>query len=225
MISFPCPKCGTTLKAPEEKAGAHSKCMKCGCPVQVPAPPAGGQQAGAVPPAPTYPMAILAEPAIPEVLPAKVPSKAAALRFLGVKYGGVPVWVLAASAVAALYLCYLCLSVMVPVFLGVGRDAANSPLDDAGIVDFIDNTPKFKGKTLTIRLTVGSIDGTLRDCRGQEVEFHKYARSASLEVVILIPNSLELPNAQLGDDVIVTFVCKDGDLRHGNEATQIKRGR
>jgi hypothetical protein len=36
MITFPCPKCQATLKAPEERGGAHSKCRQCGCPVQVP---------------------------------------------------------------------------------------------------------------------------------------------------------------------------------------------
>ena len=39
MIAFSCPKCQTTLKAPDEKVGANSKCPKCGCPVQVPGCP------------------------------------------------------------------------------------------------------------------------------------------------------------------------------------------
>lgn len=51
MISFPCPKCQTTLKAPDEKAGARTKCSKCGCPVQVPSIPVGAPPVGAeVPP-------------------------------------------------------------------------------------------------------------------------------------------------------------------------------
>jgi hypothetical protein len=37
MIAFPCPKCKATLKAPEDKAGAHTKCPRCGCPLLVPA--------------------------------------------------------------------------------------------------------------------------------------------------------------------------------------------
>jgi hypothetical protein len=36
VIAFPCPKCQATLKAPEEKVGARTKCPRCGCPVQVP---------------------------------------------------------------------------------------------------------------------------------------------------------------------------------------------
>ncbi len=45
MIAFPCPKCHFTLKAPEEKVGARTKCPKCGCPVQVPGHPASAPPA------------------------------------------------------------------------------------------------------------------------------------------------------------------------------------
>ena len=51
MIAFPCPKCRFTLKAPEEKVGARTKCPKCGCPVQVPGRP------------------VSTPPVVPEVLP------------------------------------------------------------------------------------------------------------------------------------------------------------
>ena len=39
MINFPCPMCLATLKAPEDKAGARSKCPKCGSAVTVPKRP------------------------------------------------------------------------------------------------------------------------------------------------------------------------------------------
>src|SRR5438874_1768492 len=39
MLAFPCPKCQAALKAPEEKAGARTKCPRCRFPVQVPQPP------------------------------------------------------------------------------------------------------------------------------------------------------------------------------------------
>src|SRR4051794_14833877 len=35
MIAFPCPKCQATLKAPDDKIGARSKCPRCGTPVEV----------------------------------------------------------------------------------------------------------------------------------------------------------------------------------------------
>jgi hypothetical protein len=39
MFAFSCPKCQKTLKAPEEKIGARTKCPYCQCPVQVPSGP------------------------------------------------------------------------------------------------------------------------------------------------------------------------------------------
>jgi hypothetical protein len=36
MIAFPCPKCQASLKAPEHKVGARSKCPRCGNAVEVP---------------------------------------------------------------------------------------------------------------------------------------------------------------------------------------------
>ena len=36
MISFPCPACRATLKAPEERAGSSSRCPYCQHPVRVP---------------------------------------------------------------------------------------------------------------------------------------------------------------------------------------------
>lgn len=38
MIRFPCPNCGKTLKAPEDKAGAKSRCPTCWHPITVPTP-------------------------------------------------------------------------------------------------------------------------------------------------------------------------------------------
>lgn len=121
------------------------------------------------------------------------------------------------------------------MLLSCGRDKGGSASGGKGkgsgapgetdIVDFIDNTHSYKGKTLTLPLNiVGSIRGTLRDNLGQEVKFWTSTKGgARLDVVILIPPSLAVPNARSLDEVIVTFVCKEGDLRHGNEATKIKR--
>jgi hypothetical protein len=39
MFAFLCPKCQATLRAPEEKIGARTKCPYCQCPVQVPSGP------------------------------------------------------------------------------------------------------------------------------------------------------------------------------------------
>jgi hypothetical protein len=102
-------------------------------------------------------------------------------------------------------------------------------MTDADIIDFIDHTAKYKGRVLTARLTVDCDGGTLRTYRGQDVPFRTIAFAggnfARLNMVILVPASLDVPDAQSGDTVTVTFPCADGDLRHGNVAQKIERGR
>ena len=40
---------------------------------------------------------------------------------------------------------------------------------------------------------------------------------------IFIPENLtDVPKAVFQDRVVVTFICKDGDLKHGNVAVSIK---
>jgi transglutaminase-like putative cysteine protease/DNA-directed RNA polymerase subunit RPC12/RpoP len=48
MMAFPCPRCRATLKAPEEKVGAQTRCPHCASPVQVPKPPSAGLSARTV---------------------------------------------------------------------------------------------------------------------------------------------------------------------------------
>jgi CheY-like chemotaxis protein len=70
MIAFPCPKCRATLKAPEEKVGAQTKCRYCGSPVQVPAPPVAALVTDPLPAgAPPAPVAI----PLTDVLAVKAP--------------------------------------------------------------------------------------------------------------------------------------------------------
>ena len=40
---------------------------------------------------------------------------------------------------------------------------------------------------------------------------------------ILVPATIDVPNAKYLDRVIVTFVCGEGNLARGNVATEIKR--
>jgi hypothetical protein len=104
-------------------------------------------------------------------------------------------------------------------------------------VDFIDHTPSYRGRTITLRLAVrpdpvivsGPPPGwapwkTLRDLRGGGAYFYGYGRDeARLDVFVLIPAGLDVPAARPDEWVTVTFRCKDGDLKHGNVATEIWR--
>jgi hypothetical protein len=91
------------------------------------------------------------------------------------------------------------------------------------LVEFIDNTPKFKGKTLTIRLSVGEL-GTVRDLAGKEAKFFTFTNTgARYDMIVMLPAGQDVPNATYGDKVLVTFVCEDGDRKHGNVAKKIVR--
>jgi len=92
------------------------------------------------------------------------------------------------------------------------------------VLDFADRTAQYKGKTLTFDLRVGSIDSTLRECRGGDAKFRAEARTGGqVHITIAVPDKLEVPNAGFGDRVTVTFQCRDGELDRGNVATKIVR--
>jgi hypothetical protein len=93
MIAFVCPKCLTTLKAPEDEAGTRTECHHCGRPVWVPGRPVSDAPA-------------------PDVLPVEAPAGRR----------GFPLWVLAVILPAGfLFLCCGGVGFVVYVF-SVGQD-------------------------------------------------------------------------------------------------------
>ncbi len=104
--------------------------------------------------------------------------------------------------------------------------ALSKPLGKNEVVELIDNTLKFRGRTVTVEVSVAFLEGTLRDHLGEEVEFNGFgANAARLDVRAVIPAGLDVPAAKSFDSVIVSFVCKDGNLKHGNEVQKIVRAK
>jgi hypothetical protein len=100
--------------------------------------------------------------------------------------------------------------------------------DSFDVVDFIDNTKKYAGRTLKMRLNLySSIFGdkgqSLQNYTGSSVNFGGYFGKSRLDVRVYIPKSLAVPKATYGDSLDVSFICRDGDLRNGNEAISISR--
>ncbi len=94
-------------------------------------------------------------------------------------------------------------------------------IENVNIADFVDNTQKYKGRTLKIQL--GYKDSlNLRDGQGNELEFYNF-KGANLKMFILIPKNISVPNARFMDQLYVTFICKHGRLDSGNVATLITR--
>lgn len=95
--------------------------------------------------------------------------------------------------------------------------------------DFTRNTAAYKGKTITLGLRVdepiASNSGqSLRDFVGRNVKFSATGpKGERLNLVIKIPENLNVAEVGNSDEVRVTFICTRGDLRQGNEARSIEK--
>lgn len=104
--------------------------------------------------------------------------------------------------------------------------AARSPitLDKPERADFLDNTANYKGKA--IRFECEWIGGGLRNRttgRMTALELEVYHGSGFFKMNLTVPPDLDMPNIQVGDDLIVTFLCGKGLLNTGNTALKIER--
>lgn len=104
--------------------------------------------------------------------------------------------------------------------------AARSPvtLDKSGRADFLDNTASYKGKA--IRTECEWIGGGLRSRstgRMTVLELDVWHTSGLFHVNVRVPEELDIPNIQSGDDLVVTFLCEQGLLNSGNTALKVER--
>lgn len=95
------------------------------------------------------------------------------------------------------------------------------------ISDFVDNPGRYKGKTLTLQVQYdGGAGKTLRErLGGKSVPFKGKDpnNGAKLVLGLDLPKDLDVPNAQQGEEVIVTFKCEAGNTSKGNTVTMITR--
>jgi hypothetical protein len=93
---------------------------------------------------------------------------------------------------------------------------------------FTKSTATYKGKTITLGLKLDELSAneqgkSLRDFVGRDAKFTTTASTGEhLRLVISIPEGISLPEAADSDDLVVTFLCQHGDLRHGNVAKSIQ---
>jgi len=90
----------------------------------------------------------------------------------------------------------------------------------------IDDPGSFKGKTVKAELFIDQLPGMkpLSEQGGKAVKFYGYGKGmAHLNITITMPAEGKLPSATQNDKLIVTFTCKEGSLRSGNEATRVER--
>ena len=93
---------------------------------------------------------------------------------------------------------------------------------------FIKNTATYKGKTITLGLKLDEPSASeqgksLSDFGGRDAKFTTTASTGErLRLMINIPEGITVPEVTGSDDLVVTFHCQHGDLRHGNVANSIQ---
>ena len=75
---------------------------------------------------------------------------------------------------------------------------------EADMLEFVDDTAKFKGRELTFRMYLDiEYRETLRDRVGGPVDFHASPRGGNLRMKVQLPRGLEVPNAKGQDRLVV----------------------
>lgn len=104
------------------------------------------------------------------------------------------------------------------------RGGELSAVQYAEVRELVDATHRAKGKAYTLRLEPDiTFDQTLRDVVGRDVVFSGREAGTSIRITIRIPDGLAVPASRYADRLLVTFECREGDLKQGNVATAIRR--
>jgi len=99
---------------------------------------------------------------------------------------------------------------------------------DVNIGDLVSHTIAYKGKTMTLVVKVDEAIAQgkgkpLQEFAGRDVKFIALGtKGERANLVIKIPQGLNLPEAYQSDELRVTFICSNGSLQEGNEARQIE---
>lgn len=110
------------------------------------------------------------------------------------------------------------------------KSIGGGQLDNEMIGDFADNTGKYKGKTLTMRMryederTAGTLrDRTAQSPKGVPFEVANKARTQKFLIGMTFPDGIEVPRIRYREEVIITFECEDGSTDTGNVVKKVAR--
>jgi hypothetical protein len=126
----------------------------------------------------------------------------------------------------------VCVALCALLVGGCSRSASNIKTErhegpKVNLTDFFHNTTAYKGKTVTLTLMVDEAPApnsspNLKEFVGRYVKFRASGpKGEKLNLVIKIPQTLTVPDVGIAEEVRVTFVCEQGDLRQGNVARSV----
>ncbi len=110
------------------------------------------------------------------------------------------------------------LSLLISFCSGLGT----TTFDRSNGSELLDNTASFKGKQIRVEVNYDG-GGLRRDNRLITMVGRVYYRGGKFDISFDIPPSAVQPNVRPGDNLVVTFVCKEGSLSSGNEVIKIER--
>ena len=101
---------------------------------------------------------------------------------------------------------------------------------DAVILDFRDHPYKYKGKNLTMQVSLADPDSITQedvDEMGYALEFNHAGnvrgKPFTLTLRLELPTRLTIPTVDMLNNYLVQFTCTDGVLNHGNVVNMIKQ--
>ena len=115
---------------------------------------------------------------------------------------------------------------LIGFFCLIVLDAGEVKANNINPAEFVSKTEKYRGKQITLkgRISTGIFaldEKSLQDYKGKTFELYVYGTEDDIK--IFIPEHFSnIPKAVYLDKVVVTFICKDGELQHGNVAVSIK---
>jgi hypothetical protein len=92
--------------------------------------------------------------------------------------------------------------------------------DDA--VKLLDHTSEYKGKKVRVEVHYDG-GGFRRGDKLYSMTAYVSHRSGHFDIAFDVPPDAPQPNVKPGDRLLITFVCTEGSLSHGNEVTAIER--
>jgi hypothetical protein len=104
----------------------------------------------------------------------------------------------------------------------VSSPNAESWFSDTEILNFTRKAKSFAGKELCFRMMLDDTKHPLREQRGKHVTFIARPQGKLVKLRGLLPTSLEVPEIEWSDLVLVRFRCNLGSRYFGNTVTSVR---
>lgn len=101
---------------------------------------------------------------------------------------------------------------------------SNAKIDLNNTIDILDNTSKYKGKTLNVEgYFMADFKHNNKRSDLVTINFRVISNAGAFDLTLHLPPNLNVPQIEMGHSFKITFICKEGSLQYGNEVSKIER--